>query len=190
MSTAREEKRLLTAEDLWEMPEVPGKVLELVDGEVVEVPGATGLHGRIVRTVLLLLHRFVSGRDLGEVFGDGVGYVLRRNPDLVRIPDVSFLSRERMPEEGITDEGYVPVPPDLAVEIISVGDRADDVREKVDEYLEAGVGVVWVVWPRRRSVSVHRRGQPTLELGPDDELEGGEVLPGFRARVSDLFEVA
>ena len=187
MSVTGQEKRLMTAEELWELPEAPGKRFELVRGELVEVPGAGYPHAELVMALLLLLHPFVAGRGLGRVFGDGLGYIIKRGPDLVRIPDVSFISRERIPEEGI--QGFVPFAPDLAVEIVSPGDRAEDVHEKAREYLAGGVQLVWVLWPRSRSISVHEPGGVTRELGPDDELDGGAVLPGFRVRVAELFEV-
>lgn len=152
------------------------------------MPGAGALHGLIAFLVCKLLDAYVSEHDLGLVSADNTGYVLSRDPDVVRIPDVSFVSWERVPEEGVP-EGYWPMAPDLAVEIVSPNDRADDVREKVWEYLEAGTRQVWVLWPRQRAASVYRKGAPTLELGAEDSLEGGEVLPGFRVRVSDLFEV-
>lgn len=181
-------KQLLTAEDVWEMPEVPGKQFELVDGELVEVPGVGALHGLIAALIYKLLDTFVLGRDLGLVFGDNTSYILRRGPDRVRIPDVSFISWDRVPEGGVP-EGYWPVAPDLAVEIVSPGDRADDVHDKVREYLEAGTRLVWILWPKHRAVTVREPGGVIRELGPDDELDGGDVLPGFRAHVGELFAV-
>lgn len=182
------EQKLITAEELWEMPEVPGKRLELVDGEVVEVPGAGMLHNLIAMLIYELIRDRVRERDLGLVFGDGLGYILSRNPDRVRIPDVSFLSSQRMPEEGVL-EGFSPVAPDLAVEIVSPSDRADILHDKVHDYLDAGTQMVWVVWPKRSSVSVHGADGFVRELGSDDTLDGGDVLPGFQTRVGDLFEV-
>jgi Uma2 family endonuclease len=181
-------KQLVTAEELWEMPEVPGKRFELVRGELVEMPGAGGVHGLLVRLLLRILDPFVVAHDLGEVFADGVGYIIHRHPDVVRIPDVSFIARARIPEGGIP-ESYIPFAPDLAVEIVSPTDRAEDVYGKVREYLEAGTRMVWVAWPRYRSVVVYTPNANPRELGPDDELDGGEVLPGFRVRVSELFNV-
>ena len=188
MSVARREARLVTAEELWEMPEVPGKVLELVDGEVVEVPGAGALHALIVELVLRLLGAHARERDLGLAFGDNTSYILRRNPDMVRIPDVSFVSWGRVREEGVP-EGYWELAPDLAVEVVSPNDRAEDVYDKVSEYLGAGTRVVWLLWPRRRMVTVRGADGAIRELGPEGELDGGDVLPGFRVRVGELFEV-
>ncbi len=182
-------KRLVTAEELWEMPEVPGKRYELVKGELIEVPGAGGLHGLIVKVLLRLLDPFALARDLGEVFADGVGYTIYRDPDVVRIPDVSFLSRNRITDTGVP-EGYIPLAPDLAVEIISPGDRAEDVYAKVREYLDAGVRLVWVLWPRHRSVTVYSSTGEMRDLREGDVLDGGDVLPGFQVRVAELFEVS
>lgn len=181
-------KQLVTAEELWAMPEIPGKRYELVKGELVEVPGAGYLHARLINALLRLLDPFVTEHDLGAVFGDGLGYVIARTPDLVRIPDVSFIAKGRLPDEDV--QGYIPFAPDLAVEIVSPGDRAVEIYGKVREYLETGAHVVWVLWPKYRSVSVHAAGGVTRELGPDDELDGGDVLPGFRVQVGELFAAA
>lgn len=178
----------VTAEQLWEMPEKPGVRYELVDGEVVEVPGTGGLHSLIAGSLYRMIHGHATENDLGVAFHDNTSYLLRRSPDLVRIPDVSFASWERIPVGGVP-EGYLPFAPDLAVEIVSPNDRADDVHDKVREYLDAGIRMVLVLWPKHRSVSVHEPGLVACELGPEDELDGGDVLPGFRVRVGDLFDV-
>ena len=182
-------KQLLTAEQLWAMPEVPGKRFELVKGELVEVPPAGGLHALIVKVFLRLLDPFVLARNLGEVFADGLGYIIGRNPDIVRVPDVSFVSRARLPAGGIP-EGFIPFAPDLAVEIVSPGDRAEEVYGKVREYLAAAARLVWVVWPRHRAVTVYTANGEVRELREGDELDGGAVLPGFRVRVAELFPAA
>lgn len=189
-------RQLLSAEELWEMPELPGKRFELADGELVEMPGTGGLHNLIVGLVYELIRPFVLGRRLGQVFTDGTSYLLRRGPDRLRIPDVSFVSWDHLPEDGVP-EGYIPVAPDLAVKVVSPNDRADDVHDKVDqrketlvrEYLEAGARMVLVLWPKRRTVTVYEPGVAAHELGPDDDLDGGDVLPGFRVRVDELFNV-
>lgn len=179
-------KQRLTADELWEMPEVPGTRYELVEGELVEMPGTGALHGLIVKTVLLLLDAHVKRHRLGIVLGDGVSYVLSREPDLLRIPDVSFVSHPRIPTGG-PPEGYWPFSPDLAVEIVSPSDRFSDVLAKVHEYLAAGTQLVWVVWPEGRSVIVHTVAG-VAELTSDDALSGAEVLPGFEVRVEQLFD--
>ncbi len=189
MSAVQQNTQWMTAEELWEMPEAPDRRYELVDGELIEVPGATGLHALIVGQLFLLLQAFARDSDLGVAFPDGAAFILRRGPDHVRIPDVSFISWDRVPAEGVPGEGYMPVAPDLAVEIVSPGDQADDIHDKVRQYLESGVRLVWVLWPKTGTVSVHVPGGASRELGPEDELDGGQVLPGFRVRVSELFDV-
>jgi Uma2 family endonuclease len=177
----------MTAEDVLDLPERPGMVCELVAGELREVPGAGALHGLIAAKVLDRIHGFVQQRDLGLVLPDGVGYVLSRDPDQLRIPDVSFVVWDKVPDDGIPD-GFWEGSPTLAVEIISPQDWAVDIHAKVRGYLEAGTRQVWVLWPQQTSVTIYDpAGQ--RELGPDEELSGGDVLPGFRACVGDLFEV-
>jgi Uma2 family endonuclease len=178
----------ITAEDLWEMPEVPGKRLELVNGELVEMPGSGALQSLIATTLLRLLHRFVEKQDLGLVFPDGLGYVLRRNPDYVRIPDVSYIAWDRVPEGEIEDV-FWEGPPTLAIEVVSPNDRADDIYDRVLDYLEAGSHQVWALWPRQRSVSIYRPDGDIRQLGHDALLDGADILPGFSVRVGDLFEV-
>lgn len=181
-------KQLITAEEFWDTPDVSGRRFELIEGELVEVPGAGALHAMIAFALVRLLDQFVRQHDLGLVMPDGLAFVLRRGPDQIRIPDLSFVAWNRVPEEGIP-EGYWEGPPTLAVEVVSPNDRADDIHARVQDYLEAGSSQVWVLWPRRRSVSVYSRNEDTRELGPDAKLDGADVLPGFKVRVADLFEI-
>ncbi len=181
-------QELMTAEQFWEMPEVPGKQLELVCGEIVAVPSSGAMHNLIVGLLHHLLYAFASEQRLGLVFGDNMGYVLRRGLDTVRIPDVSFIAWDRVPEVGIPD-GSWQIPPDLAVEVVSPSDQAEDVYNKAREYVESGVRAIWVVWPRRRAVSIHTSDRTTQEFGMDDELDGGDVLPGFTVRIGELFNI-
>jgi len=131
------EQKLMTAEDLWAMSEVQGKRFELVDGQLVETPGAGGVHMIVVVALFKLIDAFVSEHDLGYAFPDGLSFVVQRNPDRVRIPDVSFVSWERVPTEG-PPEGYWPQAPDLVAEVVSPNDNANDIQEKVQDYLSAG----------------------------------------------------
>lgn len=181
-------RQLVTAEKLWDMPEVPGKRFELIDGEVVAVSPASMRHGLIAGAVHDAIKHHVRRQDLGLVMGDNVGYVLRHDPDQVRAPDVSFVAWDSVPEGDDLDR-FGQGPPTLAVEVVSPNDRANDIRDRVQDYLEAGTQQVWVLWPQRNSISVYSPGADTRELGPDGVLDGGDVLPGFTVRVGDLFEV-
>jgi Uma2 family endonuclease len=178
--------RRMTAEELWAMPETPGTRYELVEGELRELPGAGMLHNFLVGLLYRLLDEYARGRKLGVAFSDGLGYLLSREPDKVRIPDVSFIARGRLPEGGLPP-GFCPFPPDLAVEIVSPNDGAEELHRKVREYLDAGVALVWVIWPRERAVTVYT-SEGVQDLGPDSTLPGGDALPGFEVPVARLFE--
>ena len=179
--------QLITAEQFMEMPDIPGKRFELVNGEVIEVPLAGYTHARIVMALVRSLDTFVRTHDLGEIYADGLGYVITRMPDSVRGPDVSFLMKEHVPDEDFP--GFVPFAPDLAVEIVSPHDRADEVHDKVYQYLAAGTRLVWVLWPKTCSISIFGKGGTNGEFGMEDELDGGDVLPGFRVRIDELFDL-
>ena len=181
-----ETKQRMTASDLLDMPDVPGKRFELVDGALVEMPGAGALHGLICGLIYQALVAFVQPRSLGYVFGDGVGYTMKRNPDHIRIPDASFVSLEHVKGSGVP-EGFWPFAPDLAIEVVSPHDRAEDVRQKVFDYLDAGTQLVWVFWPSSRSATVYTPDRVGRDMREDDILDGSAVLPGFRMRVGELF---
>jgi Uma2 family endonuclease len=181
-------KQMMTIEDLREMPEKPGVRYELADGELIEVSTASVFHMLVTILTFDLLRDFAREQGLGSVYPDGIGYVLSSDPPRMRVPDVSFVSRDRIPTTGIPD-GFWPEAPDLAVEIVSPNDRAESVHAKVGEYLAAGTRTVWVLWPSTRSATVHHAGGRVQELGPDRNLDGGDVLPGFSVRVGDLFDV-
>jgi Uma2 family endonuclease len=122
------------------------------------------------------------------VFGEA-GYVLASEPDTVRAPDASFVSTERI--SGAARRGpYVVGAPDLAVEVVSPGDSRQEVAEKVGEYLAAGARAVWVIEPRRRSVTTHLPDREPVTLGLGETLDGGDLLPGFRLPVSEIFELS
>ncbi|MFN3651771.1 MAG: Uma2 family endonuclease [Armatimonadota bacterium] len=108
------------------------------------------------------------------------------DPRKVRKPDVSFIRRGRLPGERIPS-GHVTVPPDLAVEVVSPNDTVYELDAKVEEYLSAGVPLVWVVNPETRIIHVYRRGGATDRHGENDELTAPELIPSLRFKVADLF---
>jgi Uma2 family endonuclease len=107
----------------------------------------------------------------------------------VRRPDVSFINWEHLSPEQAEAEGHVSVVPDLAVEVLSPNDRVYEVDEKAAEWLAAGVRLLWMVHPRAREIQVRRPEGPIATLKESDELSGEEVIPGFRCRVGDLFQL-
>lgn len=179
---------LLTADDLWKLPTGKGARYELVRGELRTMPPAGFEHGAIGNGLAASLTQYVRANTLGLVVSADTGFVLSRDPDTVRAPDVGFVTRERVEQLGVPKK-YFPGAPDLAVEIISPSDTLYEVDEKVLDWLEAGARLVWVVNPRRRTVTVSTPGGRQTILTDADELDGGDVMPGFRVRVAELFLV-
>lgn len=177
-------KKLLTAEEFWLLPEGEGK-RELVQGEVVEWMPVGGLHSEVAAELITLLRNWARPIKAGFVGGEA-GYIVRRNPDGVRAADVSFVRRERIPESGIP-ENFWNLAPDLAVEVVSPSESADEVWEKVSDYLAAGTPVVWVIYPRSKHVVVYTPDGIGRTLKAEDSLEHPSVLPGFSCKVGDLF---
>jgi Uma2 family endonuclease len=159
---------------------------ELIRGELTVMTPAGSEHGKIAGSVAILLGAHVRAKQLGEVLVAEPGFLIARNPDTVRAPDVAFISKEHVPASGLP-KGYAPFAPDIAVEVLSPSDAQVDVEEKVDQWLKAGAALVWVVNPRGRTVTVHRSGRDPRVLRENDVLGGEEVCPGFSVRVADLF---
>ncbi len=151
MSTATE---LMTAEELFLMGSASSGY-ELVKGELKEMSPTGGEHGIVTANLTAPLVMHVNANKFGIGFGAETGFKLATNPDTVRAPDIAFVRRERIHEEG-RPESYWIGAPDLAVEVLSPGDVAQEVEEKVHEYLESGSLMVWVVNPKRQTVTVYR----------------------------------
>ena len=174
-----------TASELFEMPD-DGFRYELVKGELRRMSPAGTEHGAIVWNLSGLLAPHIKAENLGQGFGAETGFKIASDPDTVRAADIAFVGRERIPETGIP-KNFWPLAPDLAVEVLSPGDTFSEVEEKVKDWLGAGVRAVWVVNPGQRSVSVYRSATDVALLSEADEIDGGEVVPGFRCKVSEIF---
>ena len=157
---------------------------ELIRGKLKTMIPAGDEHGRITVKLTCAVGNHVMSRQLGILHGAGTGFILSRDPDTVRAPDLAFTRTERASPPA---RGFVPVAPDLAVEVLSPDDRPGYVREKVAEWLEAGTLAVWVVDPHERTVTVHEPGQHPSVFGEADQLPGGDLLPGFELAVRDVF---
>jgi Uma2 family endonuclease len=144
--------QLLTAEDFWRLPG-SGKRRILVRGEVIETMPPGGRHGAVALRLGARLEAWVRSGPGGYV-GVESRFVLRRNPDTVRGPDISYVRADRIPSTGIP-EAFWEIAPDLAVEMMSSSESAEEVREKVRDYLVAGTPLVWVIYPRTQEVVVH-----------------------------------
>ena len=173
-----------TAEELLALPD-DGWRYELVRGELRRSMPAGYGHGKVAARIGRLVGNHVEQHELGDVLAAGTGFVIERGPDTVRAPDASFVSAARLPADAVW--GFGELAPDLAVEVLSPSDTATEVLDKVLQWLEAGVRLVWVLDPRRRTVSVHTPDRHVRVLIEGEVLDGGDVLPDFRVEVSALF---
>ena len=178
-------KELFTAEELERLSS-SGKRMELVKGKVYEMAPAGGRHGFVALRITTPLSAHVWQLDLGYVFAAETGFIIRRDPDTVRAPDVAFVSIDRMSLEDLPD-GFIETIPDLVVEVVSPGDSRREVREKVEDWLRAGVRLVWVLFPATRTATVYRSFDDVTELSEDDALDGGDVVLGFSCSLREVF---
>jgi Uma2 family endonuclease len=175
----------VTADELLAMPD-DGYRYELVKGELRKMAPTGHKHGIVTMDVAGPLHQHVRENNLGAVYGAETGFVITQNPDTVRAPDVAFVRRERIERAGNVKSYWIGQP-DLAVEVVSPGDTFAEVEEKVAEWLEAGTGAVWVVSPKLRTVTVYRSLTDIVTLTERDTLDGGNLVPGFRLPISQIF---
>ena len=186
------EKQYISVEEFLELaqrPEYQDRQIELVEGEIVEMSKSTIRHGVITMRLSMKIASCVDENDLGWVTAAETGFVVGRSPAgraTVRGLDIAFISKAKMPN---------PLPfklfelaPDLAVEVISPGNSADDIHRKVRELLKAGTPLIWIVYAETRTVVVHTSAS-AVTYEESDTLSGGDVLPGFEVRVGDIFPV-
>ena len=175
---------VFTPEDLLSMRD--DRRCELVGGKLVEKP-VSALASFVAAVVSRLIGDFVERHGLGFAFDPDLTYqCFPTDPNLVRRPDVSFVRRGRF-EGNQFPEGHVRIAPDLVVEVLSPNEKAYDVDEKVDEYLAAGVRLIWIINPESRAVRVDGSNKPSVVLRENDSLDGGQVLPGFSVSIRDIF---
>ena len=176
---------LITAEELLERPDDDYKY-ELVAGELVRMSPTGAEHGVVTAALSHLLQEYVNTSHAGVCCGAETGFILQRTPDLVRAPDAAFVARERIPATGVPT-GFWPFAPDFAAEVASPSDRFTDLQTKVAEFFRAGTRLVWIVEPATRTVHVYRAPRELQAFGEEDELTGGDVLPGLRCPAQRLF---
>ena len=179
--------KLLTAEDLLRL-DSKGVKGELIRGEFCETMSSGGEHGEVSSKFIAYLTVFVTPRRLGRVSGTDAGVLIERDPDTVREPDAMFISAERMPLT-VRARGYYEVIPDIVAEVKSPSDSRREVNDKARMWHNCGVPLVWAAYPETRTIDVHRADGTITTLREDDILDGGEILPGFTVRVSDVFDL-
>ena len=173
---------LMTAEDLINLP-ADGNHHELIKGELLTMSPPGYPHGRATMNLSILLGTYVKTHNLG-VASSEIGFKLEADPDTVLAPDISFIARNRT---GILSEGFPHGAPDIAIEVLSPGDRKNQVERKTALWLELGARSVWNVNPRKRTVEVVRAdGHRKLFHEPDELVD--DTVPGFRIVVSEIFD--
>ena len=181
MSTTTQ-THLMTVEEFMNIDDEPNRH-ELIKGELLTMTPPKPLHGRVVTNLTIFLGQHVKANRLGVVYTES-GYHLETEPDTVLGPDMSFVSAQRVDQ---SDEHYYEGPPDLAIEVLSPGDRKGYVARKLALYLDTGTRSVWLVNPRRRTVEVVSSTNDRRTFHENDELVD-DTVPGFRAKVSEIFE--
>jgi len=175
----------VTAEQLLHMPG-DGCRYELIAGDLHKMTPCGWRHGDVGGWLHALIGNYLVQQRIGKLFFAETGFLLSRDPDTVRAPDIAFIHKDHLPPD-LPEDAFWPGAPDLAVEVVSPSDTSREVDEKAKAWLAAGAQLVWVVNPIGRFVSVYRRGQAALTLTEAEDLSGEDLLPGFHCRIADIF---
>lgn len=173
----------LTLEEYARLPD-DGVRRELDEGELIEMTFPRSRHTITALNLYDRLNPWVRSQGMGRCFMDA-GFLMQDEPAVLRGPDVAFVRSDRLANMDLDD--WIEGAPELAVEVVSPSEGAQDLHRKVHQYLEHGVVVVATIYPRERSVHVHRRAETILALGPADTLEIPDLFPGWSMPVADLF---
>ena len=157
---------------------------ELVDGEPVEMTPSSDESSWIAGEIFGHLWNYLRNHSIGRAFPADAGFVIFADHDTVRAPDVAFVRIERLPALSRT---FVAIPPDVAVEVLSPSDRVADALSKVSMYLQAGVPLVWLIDPIRRTAMVFRQDMLPDSIDEQGVLTGEDILPGFSLPLATLF---
>jgi Uma2 family endonuclease len=176
----------VTADEFYELAR--GRRAELIGGKVIWMTPAGGEHGTYAGTLHILLGVYVRANRLGRICAAETGFYISRDPDTVRAPDVAFVSNEKLAGiGGKPSKKFWPFAPDLAVEVVSPGDTAEEIETKTREWFSGGTQEVWIVYPSTHTIHLHRSASEVVVLQESETLTGGAVLPGFECAVAEIF---
>ena len=178
-------QNLMTADELLARSAELGRC-ELIQGELIMMTPAGGFHGDVANEMAYRLNVFVRENALGKAVAAETGFILERNPDTVRAPDVAFI-RNDLVKQANTPK-FIPIPPDLAVEVNSPNDVVGEVVAKVQWWLAHGTRAVWVVDPESKTVTTYHPDGSARVVHHDETLTGGDVLPGFELSLATLLD--
>lgn len=164
---------------------LPNTRAELVKGVLVVREPAGYSHGKVAVNLAVELGIHLKQTRAGQLFAAETGFVLERDPDTVRAPDIAFVRRERLPQPE--PAGFPDLAPDLVVEVTSPGDRPGDVLAKAADWLSAGVRLIWVIDPQRREARVYRADGSETLVSEAETVDGEDVLPGFACPLASIF---
>ncbi len=186
MTATHTKPRPITAEELLKLHS-EGVRGELIRGVLCETmpPGVD--HAAIVANLTGMLWAFIRSNRTGRLLSGDPGIWIERGPDTVRAPDVAYYAANRM-APGASVPGYAEIVPDLAIEVASPSQTVTEVNDKARMWLESGVRLVWVVWPRWGTVEILRHGEDVIELNGDQVVDGADILPGFSTTVSEIYD--
>ena len=176
---------ITSAAQLYLMPN-DGHRLELVKGILIVMSPAGSEHGRIASRILTRLSTHVEANNLGDTFAAETGFLIETNPDTVRAPDAAFISHERLSSVDDTS-AYLPLAPDLVVEVLSPSDSSSDVEAKVEQWLSAGTLIVLVADPKNETIRVYRSKSEIQVLHSGEVFSSGEVCKDWQLVVDDIF---
>ena len=174
----------ITAEQLLKM-DAKGKRGELIRGVFCETVPTGMLHGETVISLATLLGNVVTPNKLGTLVIQA-GTILSRTPDTVLGGDISYFSKDTLPLDADVP-GYAEVLPELVAEVVSFNDSFREVAGKAILWINAGVRLVWVLWPETKMIEIHRPAQPVTTLRETDTLTGEDILPQFKVPIKDIF---
>ena len=171
-----------TDNELMSLPK-DGNKYELIEGDLLVSPVGK-VHSLVCVRMVVLLAAYVRRKKLGEVYDSSMGF--RLSPQLLLSPDVSFVSRNRLPEMMVDPDKFLRGAPDLVVEVLSPSDRLKIIETKLDKYFEHGTRLAWVIDLKRSSLTVHQPDSVTKLTDASEVVNGGEVVRGFKCRLGDI----